>query len=190
MIHPETSSPSSGIKIWREISIDADTDIVAARQQGRMLAVGLGFSSSQATIVATAISELACNIIVHAKRGEIILSAMSHSVPPALTITARDQGKGIADVRRAMQDGYSTSGRPGIGLAGVQRLMDSFEIVSEVGKGTVVTATKWESGSSAAGTTTSPGQLAKISSAGQLPLNGHSHERKPDSVNGTSPAGQ
>ena len=190
MIHPEVSSRSSGIKISREISIDADADIVAARQQGRMLAVGFGFSSSEATIVATAISELACNIIVHATRGEIILSAMSHSVPPALTITARDQGAGIADIPRAMQDGYSTSGRLGIGLAGVQRLMDSFDIVSEVGKGTVVPATKWHSGRSAAGTTTSPGHFAKLSSPGQPPLNGHSPERKPDSVNGTSPARQ
>ena len=164
MIHPEVSAISGGVKISREISIDADSDIVAARQQGRMLAVGIGFSSSEATIVATAISELARNIIVHAKRGEIILSAMSHSVPPSLTITARDQGEGIADVPRALQD--STSGF-GIGLVGVQQLMDSLEIVSEVGKGTVVvTAGKWRSGRSAAGTTTSPGQFAKLASAG------------------------
>ena len=67
--------------------------------------------------------------------------------------------------------------------------MDSFEIVSEVGKGTVVTARKWQSGGSAAGTTTSRGHFAKLSSAGQPPLSSHSHERKPDSVNGTSPAG-
>lgn len=167
MIHREVFSTSSGIKISREILIDADTDIVAARQQGRMLAVGLGFSLSEASIVATAISELARNIIVHAKRGELILSAMSHSVPPSLTITARDQGEGIADIPRAMQDRHSTSDHLGIGLAGVQRVMDSFEIVSEVGKGTVVTAKKWQSGRSAAGTTTSPGQFAKLSSAGQ-----------------------
>ena len=96
-----------------------------------MLAVGLGFSSSQASIVAMAISELACNIIAHAERGEIILSAMSHSGPPSLTVTARDHGDGIADIPRAMQDRYSTSGHLGIGRAGVQRRCGSCESVSK-----------------------------------------------------------
>ena len=139
-----------------EISIGAHTDIVAARQRGKMLAVGLGFSSSDATVVATAISELARNIVLHAKRGEIILNAVKHDDRSAVIITARDQGMGIVDLSRAVQDGSSTSGRPGLGLAGVRRLMDDFDIVSDVGKGTVVTATKWQRGRSAACTAISP----------------------------------
>jgi len=94
MISHEVSSRSSGINISRTISIDGDADRVAAQKQGMMFAVGLGFSLSEATIVATATLDLAGNILVHATRGEITLSAMSHSVPPALTVTARGQGDG------------------------------------------------------------------------------------------------
>ena len=106
--------------------------------------MGLGFSSGEATVVAMAISELARNIFCYAKRGEIILNAVKHDDQSAVIITARDQGMGIVDLPRAMRDGYSTSGSLGIGLPGVKRLMDEFDIASEVGKGTVVTATKWQ----------------------------------------------
>ena len=117
-----------------------------------MFAVGLGFSPSEATTVATAISELAGKILVHATRGEITLSAMSHGVPPALTVTARGEGEGVADVQRAIRDRYSRWGRLRNSLAGVERLIDRVEIVSEVGKGTVATAGKSHDGRSTAGT--------------------------------------
>jgi serine/threonine-protein kinase RsbT len=126
------------------VLVESDTDIVAARQKGRALATQLGFSSGDATIVATAISELARNIVLYAKRGEIILTAVDRGSRCGLVITARDEGEGIVDVRQALQDGYSTSGRLGVGLPGVRRLMDEFEIASEVGKGTVVTVKKWK----------------------------------------------
>ena len=125
------------------VPVQSDIDIVAARQKGRALATRLGFSSSDATIVATAISELARNIVLYAKRGEIALTATSNGEHPGLIIVACDEGEGIADVRQALQDGYSTSGRMGVGLPGVRRLMDDFEISSVVGKGTVVTVKKW-----------------------------------------------
>ena len=125
------------------VSVESDTDIVAARQKGRALAVRLGFSSGEATMVATAISELARNIVLYAKRGEIRFHLESHGEHPVLVITARDEGGGIADVRQALQDGYSTSGRLGVGLPGVKRLMDEFEISSTVGRGTVVVVKKW-----------------------------------------------
>jgi serine/threonine-protein kinase RsbT len=125
------------------VPVESDIDIVAARQKGRALATRLGFSSSDATIVATAISELARNIVLYAKRGEITLTAASNGEHRGLIIVACDEGEGIADVRQAMQDGYSTSGRMGVGLPGVKRLMDDFEISSVVGKGTVVTVKKW-----------------------------------------------
>jgi serine/threonine-protein kinase RsbT len=125
------------------VPVASDVDIVSARQQGRALALRLGFSSSDATMVATAISELARNIVLYAKRGEIILAAVVDSEHCGLVITACDNGDGIADIRQALQDGYSTSGRMGVGLPGVKRLMDEFEISSTVGKGTVVSVKKW-----------------------------------------------
>jgi serine/threonine-protein kinase RsbT len=125
------------------VPVASDIDIVSARQQGRALAMRLGFSSSDATMVATAISELARNIVLYAKRGEIILATVVNSEHRGLAITACDDGDGIADIRQALQDGYSTSGRMGVGLPGVKRLMDEFEISSTVGKGTVVRVKKW-----------------------------------------------
>ena len=125
------------------VPVENDIDIVAARQKGRALATRLGFSSSDATIVATAISELARNIVLYAKRGEIGIAPAVNGEYSGLVITACDEGDGIADIRQALQDGYSTSGRLGVGLPGVKRLMDEFEIVSTVGKGTTVTVKKW-----------------------------------------------
>ena len=95
-------------------------------------------------MVATAISELARNIVLYAKRGEMVFGLESKGEDPILVITARDEGEGIPDVRQAMQDGYSTTGRLGVGLPGVKRLMDEFEISSTVGRGTVVVVKKWK----------------------------------------------
>jgi serine/threonine-protein kinase RsbT len=125
------------------VTVASDTDIVTARQRGRTLAAQLGFTSGDATIVATAISELARNIVLYAKRGEVVVVPVEVKDNRGLIITARDEGEGIADIRQAMQDGYSTSGRLGVGLPGVKRLMDEFEIVSEAGKGTTVIVKKW-----------------------------------------------
>jgi serine/threonine-protein kinase RsbT len=126
------------------VPVESDTDIVVARQKGRALAARLGFSSGAATMVATAISELARNIVLYAIRGEIVFGLEASGVSPILVITARDEGDGIADVGQALQDGYSTSRRLGVGLPGVKRLMDEFEISSIVGRGTVVVVKKWK----------------------------------------------
>jgi serine/threonine-protein kinase RsbT len=125
------------------VPIYADIHIAAARQKGRLLATQLGFSSGEATIIATAISELARNILIYATRGEIRLTPVQHDARRGIIVTARDEGHGIEDIGRAMEDGYSTSGRLGVGLPGVKRLMDEFDIVSEVGRGTTVIVTKW-----------------------------------------------
>lgn len=103
-----------------------------------------GFSSSEMTLIATAISELARNIIRYAKRGEISLQVVDGNPKEGITIVARDEGPGIADVERALEAGYSTSGSLGLGLPGVRRIMDEFEIKSVVGQGTIVTVTKWK----------------------------------------------
>ena len=124
--------------------INSDFDLVRAREQGRVLAGQLGFQQSDLTLVATAISELARNIVRYARRGEIVLRQAEDGGIRGIVIIARDEGPGIPDVNRAMEQGYSTSGGLGLGLPGVRRIMDTFEIVSEVGKGTVVTAVKWK----------------------------------------------
>jgi serine/threonine-protein kinase RsbT len=126
------------------VPINSDQDIVAARQRGRALAQQLGFSNSSLTLIATAISELARNILLYAKRGELSLGVVENNGAKGITVIARDEGPGIPDVERAMELGFSTSGSLGLGLPGVKRLMDEFEIVSIAGGGTTVKAKKWK----------------------------------------------
>jgi serine/threonine-protein kinase RsbT len=125
------------------VAIRSDTDIVMVRQQARVLAKELGFSASDLTLIATALSELARNIVDYAGQGEIILSLINQGGHRGLVIIARDNGPGITDIERAMQDGYSTGKGLGMGLPGTRRLMDEFEISSGVGQGTTVKVTKW-----------------------------------------------
>lgn len=126
------------------IPVSSDADIVTARQKGRALATELGFASTEMTLIATAISELARNIVIYAKRGELTLRAVEDGYRRGIIVVARDEGPGIPDIPQALQSGYSTSGSLGLGLPGVRRLMDEFEILSEVGKGTTVTVKKWK----------------------------------------------
>jgi serine/threonine-protein kinase RsbT len=126
------------------VSIESDLDIIGARQKGRALAAQLGFSSSELTLIATAISELARNIVLYAKRGEVQLKLVEQIDKRGIVVIARDEGPGILDLRRALQGGYSTSRSLGLGLSGVRRLLDDFEIVSELGRGTTVTVKKWK----------------------------------------------
>lgn len=125
------------------IPIQRDDDIVAARTEGRRLAATLSFSPSDLTVLATAISEVARNILSHANHGEVSVRIIERGNRRGVVVVARDQGPGIADVALAMEDGYSTSGGLGLGLPGARRLMDDFEITSERGGGTVVTMRKW-----------------------------------------------
>jgi len=126
------------------VSISSERDIVLARQKGRALATELGFSVGNATLVATAISELARNIVAYAGKGEIVMSIVYNSDRTGITIVASDSGPGIADIPLALRDGYSTSGSLGIGLPGARRLMDEFNIESQPGHGTIITVTKWK----------------------------------------------
>jgi serine/threonine-protein kinase RsbT len=126
------------------VSIDCDADIVAARQKGRELASHCGFPSTDLAVVATAISELARNIVRYAVRGEVILRLVDNNGKRGIEVVAADDGPGIPDIALAMQDGYSTSGGLGLGLPGTRRLMDEFEIASDFGKGTTVTVRRWK----------------------------------------------
>jgi anti-sigma regulatory factor (Ser/Thr protein kinase) len=125
------------------IPIHNEADVVAARKQGRELAAQAGFSATELTIIATAISEIARNIVMFADRGEVVVSLVGEHPRQGVRVVARDAGPGIADLERAVQDGYSGYGGMGLGLPGSRRLMDEFEITTEVDKGTTVTMTKW-----------------------------------------------
>ena len=126
------------------VPIRADIDVVVARQKIRGLVSDLGFSGSELTLIATAISEVARNIVSYAGSGEIVMRVVQRGQRRGITVVARDKGPGIADIERAMEDGFSTSRGLGLGLPGSKRLMDEFELVSEVGRGTEITMTKWE----------------------------------------------
>jgi serine/threonine-protein kinase RsbT len=125
------------------IAIANDADIVTARQHGRDLAARIGFSGSDLTVIATAISEIVRNIVAYASKGEVQMVAIQDGIRRGILIVARDSGPGIADISRAMTDGYSTGGSLGLGLPGARRLMDEFDIVSAPGEGTTVTMKKW-----------------------------------------------
>lgn len=134
---PEPMSDEARVKVGSE------QDIIAARQRGRELAEQGGFSGSDLTLIATAISEVARNIVEYAGRGEIVLRLFANGDDQGIVVVASDQGPGIPDIDEAMLDGYSSSRSLGLGLPGARRLMDEFEIVSSVGEGTTVTMRKW-----------------------------------------------
>jgi len=126
-----------------QVAINSDQDIVSARQRGRAMANELGFSSGDATLIATAISELARNIVAYASRGRITLNVINGMNRQGISVTASDDGPGIPDIPQALRDGFSTSGSLGLGLPGVRRLVDEFEITSQPGRGTTVVVKKW-----------------------------------------------
>jgi serine/threonine-protein kinase RsbT len=128
----------------QRIPIASDSDIVDARLAARGLAESVGFRGSDLVVIATAISEVARNVLKYAKKGEILLFSLEDGTRKGLGVIARDQGPGIPDVTLAMRDGYSTTRGLGLGLPGVKRLMDEFDIVSTIGRGTTVTMKKWK----------------------------------------------
>ena len=125
------------------IAIESDADVVTARQRARQLAADLELSSTDQTLLATAISEVARNITTYAKRGEVLVSIVHEDNRRGIRVVARDQGPGIEDIDRALQDGYTTGGGLGLGLPGARRLVDDFSIDSAPGRGTTVTLVKW-----------------------------------------------
>jgi serine/threonine-protein kinase RsbT len=125
------------------IAIESDADVVTARQRARELAADLELSSTDQTLLATAISEVARNITTYATRGEVLVSIVQDDNRRGIRVVARDQGPGIEDLDRALQDGYTTGGGLGLGLPGARRLVDDFSIDSAPGQGTTVTLVKW-----------------------------------------------
>jgi serine/threonine-protein kinase RsbT len=125
------------------VDIDHPDDIVAARKAGHQLALELGFSLTDVTMIATAISEIARNITSYAIRGSVRVGVADRDGRKALVVRAEDNGPGIADLERAMEDGYSTGRGLGMGLPGARRLMDRLLVESAPGRGTVVEMWKW-----------------------------------------------
>lgn len=131
------------MQIQTHVDINSEWGIVAARQAGRKLAREVGFGSVDQARITTAISELARNIYLYASKGQIHIEEVVSGNKRGIKISAVDKGPGIRDIRKVMEDGYTTSGGLGAGLPGVKRLMDDFTIDSELNNGTTITATKW-----------------------------------------------
>ena len=125
------------------VPIEREEDVVIARQKGRELAAETGFSNTDRTIIALAISEIARNIVSYAHRGEVRICQLNDGVRSGILIVAEDEGPGIPDIELAMRDGYSTAKSLGVGLPGTKRIMDEFELTSVVGKGTTVRMKRW-----------------------------------------------
>ncbi|UTR13411.1 anti-sigma regulatory factor [Salipaludibacillus sp. LMS25] len=131
------------MQVQTHVDIHSEWGIVAARQAGRKLAREIGFGSVDQARITTAISELARNIYLYANKGQIQIEEVTSSENRGIKIVAVDEGPGIKDLRRVMEDGFTTSGGLGAGLPGVKRLMDTFDIESELNEGTTITAIKW-----------------------------------------------
>ncbi|WP_090421343.1 anti-sigma regulatory factor [Mycobacterium europaeum] len=125
------------------VDINNSDDIVEVRKAGHQLALDLGFSLTDVTMIATAISEIARNITSYAGRGVVRVFVADREGRKALVVRAEDEGPGIADIERAMEDGYSTGRGLGMGLPGSRRLMDRLLVESTLGRGTVVEMWKW-----------------------------------------------
>ena len=128
-----------------QVNIINDDDVIAARQSGRMLAAEMGFPSTDQAMLAAVITELACNILEHTEGGEILIRAIEDSGRRGMAVIALDRGPGIPNIKEAMEASYSVAGGMGLGLRGVKGLVDSLEITSVPGKGTTITARKWQS---------------------------------------------
>ncbi|MGA8014940.1 MAG: anti-sigma regulatory factor [Candidatus Dormiibacterota bacterium] len=126
--------------------ITHDPDIVVTRQTGRQLAQEMGFTPVEATMIATAISEVARNILIYAGTGEVLIEEAEQDGRRGLRVVARDEGPGISDVSKALQDGFSTGAGLGLGLPGARRLMDELDLSSAPGRGTTVTMARWVRG--------------------------------------------
>jgi serine/threonine-protein kinase RsbT len=124
------------------VPIDGDEDMVPARAAGRALALELGFTRTDASLIATASSEVARNIVVHARRGELVMTPIREEYRCGLVVVARDEGNGLPDGAEDDHELDVTQGL-GLGLAGARSLMDDFAVDASPGRGTTITMTKW-----------------------------------------------
>jgi len=126
-----------------QLEIEDDRDVVTARSKGRKMAAEMGFSRPDQALIATAISELARNIVNYAGKGGVELGKLQKPGYVGIRVVAHDEGPGIADIESAMIDGFSTGNSLGLGLPGTKRIVDEFQLQSAPGEGVTVTAVKW-----------------------------------------------
>jgi len=126
------------------IKVTEESHIVLVRQNAAQAAKKLGMGLLDQTKITTATSELARNIVRYARTGEVLIEQIESDGLSGLQITFKDEGPGMADLTSAMRDGFTTGGGMGLGLSGSKRLVDEFDIQSQVGVGTTVVIKKWK----------------------------------------------
>jgi serine/threonine-protein kinase RsbT len=141
MIEGGSSVPAIDLEV--RVRLDCDRGLIEARRQGRQLAMRCGFTYADRAIITAIVSELGRNILLYATSGEMLMKVVAENSRTGILVAACDKGPGIADLSQAMRDGYSTSGRLGIGLPGVKRLADEFDVDSDPQRGTTVVVRKW-----------------------------------------------
>jgi serine/threonine-protein kinase RsbT len=137
---PETTLATARRQVH---SLREESDVVMARKHAREFATLAGLSECAIEAVVTATSEIAHNVVIHARTGELYFGSVERNHGRGVLIVVRDEGPGIPDREQALQDGYSTGIGLGLGLSSAKRLMDEFELVSAAGAGTTVTMKKW-----------------------------------------------
>ena len=128
------------------IQIIKEQDVVLFRNRVKEYAVKIKMGMVNQTKLITAASELVRNMLRYANGGETLIEIVSRGRDNGIRLTFKDQGPGIPDIAAAMRDGYSTGKSLGLGLPGAKRLVNEFDIKSEIGKGTIVTIIKWVNG--------------------------------------------
>jgi len=128
------------------MSILREQDVVPFRNRVKEYAVKIGMSLVNQTKLITGASELVRNMLKYGGGGVVLIEVLSRTRDNGIRLTFKDNGPGIPDIKKAMQDGFTTGRSMGLGLPGTKRLMNEFEITSEVGKGTTVTVVKWKNG--------------------------------------------
>jgi len=126
-----------------KVEIQSTLDVASVRQKVRGWCIELGFSLVDQTKMVTAASELARNTLIYGGGGTVMLESLLEGPRKGLSLTFEDQGPGIPDIQLALKDGYTSGGGLGMGLGGSKRLVNDFEIHSEVGKGTRIKVTRW-----------------------------------------------
>jgi serine/threonine-protein kinase RsbT len=124
-------------------AIRSEQDVVLGRQAVRKLALECGLRLVDQTKLVTAVSELARNAVIYGGGGDMDWSIVEEGARKGVQLVFRDNGPGIADIKQAMTDGWTSGNGLGLGLAGARRLVDQFDIQSAPGQGTRITITKW-----------------------------------------------
>lgn len=128
------------------MSILKEQDVIIFRNRVKEISTKIGMSLLNQTKLITAASELVRNMLKYAQGGQVTLEIISNTGKTGIRLVFEDQGPGIADIKQAMQDGFSTGKSLGLGLPGAKRLVNEFEIKSEPGKGTRVAIIRWKNG--------------------------------------------